>query len=62
MIPVAALKARITGSVSSRLQTLLSREETRKILTPVCLFYHYAYLMTLYSRGLWLQEGLYVKS
>lgn len=44
-----------------RLPAVLSREEVKKILSPVCPFHNYAYLATVYSCGLRLQEGLFLE-
>ena len=40
---------------------VLSRDEIKKILSLVRPFHNYAYLMTVYSCGLRLQEGLYLE-
>ena len=44
-----------------RLPAILSRDEVRKIFSLVRPFHNYAYLMTVYSCGLRLQEGLYLE-
>ena len=44
-----------------RLPAILSRDEVRKILSQVRPFHNYAYLVTVYSCGLRLQEGLYLE-
>ena len=44
-----------------RLPAVLSREEVKRILTKVDAFHNYVYLMTVYSCGLRLQEGLYLE-
>jgi len=44
-----------------RLPAVLSRDEVRKIFSLVRPFHNYAYLMTVYSCGLRLQEGLYLE-
>jgi len=44
-----------------RLPAVLSREEVKKIFSLVRPFHNYAYLMTVYSCGLRLQEGLYLE-
>jgi len=44
-----------------RLPVVLSREEVRKILSRVTTFHNYAYLQTVYSCGLRLQEGLFLE-
>jgi len=44
-----------------RLPAVLSREEIKKILAQVDTFHNYAYLTTVYSCGLRLQEGLYLE-
>ncbi len=44
-----------------RLPAVLSREEIKTILALVRPFHNYAYLMTVYSRGLRLQEGLFLE-
>jgi len=41
-----------------RLPAVLSREEVKRILAKVDAFHNYVYLMTVYSCGLRLQEGL----
>ena len=41
-----------------RLPAVLSREEVKKILAKVDAFHNYVYLVTVYSCGLRLQEGL----
>ncbi|MBU0729116.1 MAG: site-specific integrase [Proteobacteria bacterium] len=44
-----------------RLPAVLSREEVRKILSHVKTFHNYAYLWTVYSCGLRLQEALFLE-
>lgn len=44
-----------------RLPAVLSKEEIRKIFAQVRPFHNYAYLMTVYTCGLRLQEGLYLE-
>lgn len=44
-----------------RLPAVLSREEVGKILSRVNTFHNYAYLQTVYTCGLRLQEGLYLE-
>lgn len=44
-----------------RLPAVLSREEVKKVLAKVDTFHNYAYLATVYSCGLRLQEGLYLE-
>jgi site-specific recombinase XerD len=44
-----------------RLPAVLSREEVKRILTKVDAYHNYVYLMTVYSCGLRLQEGLYLE-
>jgi len=44
-----------------RLPAVLSRDEVRKIFSSVRPFHNYAYLVTVYSCGLRLQEGLYLE-
>ena len=44
-----------------RLPAILSREEVRKILSHVNTPHNYAYLQTVYSCGLRLQEGLFLE-
>jgi integrase len=44
-----------------RLPCVLSREELFRILSKVKTFHNYAYLFTVYSLGLRLQEGLYLQ-
>ncbi|MGV8058834.1 MAG: tyrosine-type recombinase/integrase [Smithellaceae bacterium] len=44
-----------------RLPAVLSREEIKTILSLVRPFHNYAYLMTVYSCGLRLQEGLFLE-
>jgi site-specific recombinase XerD len=44
-----------------RLPAILSREEVRKILSHVNTPHNYAYLKTVYSCGLRLQEGLFLE-
>lgn len=44
-----------------RLPAILSREEVRKILSHVNTLHNYAYLQTVYSCGLRLQEGLFLE-
>jgi len=44
-----------------RLPAVLSRDEVKRILTKVDAFHNYVYLMTVYSCGLRLQEGLYLE-
>ncbi len=44
-----------------RLPAVLSREEVKTILSQVKTFHNYAYLQTVYSCGLWLQEGLFLE-
>ena len=44
-----------------RLPAILSREEVRKILSHVTTFHNNAYLQTVYSCGLRLQEGLFLE-
>ncbi|MDO8724343.1 MAG: site-specific integrase [Syntrophales bacterium] len=44
-----------------RLPSVLSREEVKKIFSLVRPFHNYAYLVTVYSCGLRLQEGLYLE-
>lgn len=45
-----------------RLPAILAREEVRKILSHVTTFHNYAYLLTVYSCGLRLQEGLFLEA
>jgi len=44
-----------------RLPAVLSRDEVKKILSLVRPFHNYAYLVTVYSCGLRLQEGLFLE-
>ena len=44
-----------------RLPAVLSREEVKKLLTQVKGFHNYAYLLTVYTCGLRLQEGLFLE-
>ena len=44
-----------------RLPSVLSREEVKKILSKVKTYHNYAYLQTVYSCGLRLQEGLFLE-
>lgn len=44
-----------------RLPSILSREEVKKIFSHVNTFHNYAYLQTVYSCGLRLQEGLFLQ-
>jgi len=44
-----------------RLPSVLSRGEVRKIFSQVHTFHNYAYLQTVYSCGLRLQEGLFLE-
>ncbi len=44
-----------------RLPAVLSRDEVKKIFSLVRPFHNYAYLATVYSCGLRLQEGLYLE-
>ena len=44
-----------------RLPAVLSRDEIKKVLSLVRPFHNYAYLMTVYSCGLRLQEGLFLE-
>ncbi|MDM8515248.1 site-specific integrase [Desulfobacterales bacterium HSG16] len=44
-----------------RLPCVLSQEEVFQILNQVRTFHNYAYLSTIYSCGLRLQEGLYLQ-
>lgn len=44
-----------------RLPAVLSRDEVKRILAKVDTFHNYVYLMTVYSCGLRLQEGLYLE-
>lgn len=44
-----------------RLPAVLSREEVKRIMTKVSTFHNYAYLMTVYTCGLRLQEGLFLE-
>lgn len=44
-----------------RLPSILSREEVKKIFSLVNTFHNYAYLQTVYSCGLRLQEGLFLQ-
>jgi len=44
-----------------RLPAVLSRDEVKRILAKVDAFHNYVYLMTVYSCGLRLQEGLYLE-
>jgi len=44
-----------------RLPAILSREEVNQIFSHVSTFHNYAYLKTVYSCGLRLQEGLYLE-
>lgn len=44
-----------------RLPAVLSREEVKRVLAKVDTFHNYAYLATVYSCGLRLQEGLYLE-
>jgi integrase/recombinase XerD len=45
-----------------RLPAVLSREEVKRVLAKVDTFHNYAYLVTVYSCGLRLQEGLYLET
>ena len=40
---------------------MLSREEVKKVLSKVTTFHNYVYLMTVYTCGLRLQEGLFLE-
>lgn len=44
-----------------RLPAVLSREEVKRIMAKVAPFHNYAYLMTVYTCGLRLQEGLFLE-
>ena len=44
-----------------RLPAVLSREEVKRIMAKVSTFHNYAYLMTVYTCGLRLQEGLFLE-
>lgn len=44
-----------------RLPSVLSREEVKRVLGKVDTFHNYAYLTTVYTCGLRLQEGLYLE-
>ena len=44
-----------------RLPAVLSREEVKRVLGKVSTFHNYAYLMTVYTCGLRLQEGLFLE-
>jgi integrase/recombinase XerD len=44
-----------------RLPAVLSREEVKKVLARVTTFHNYVYLMTVYTCGLRLQEGLFLE-
>ncbi|MEA2082865.1 MAG: site-specific integrase [Thermodesulfobacteriota bacterium] len=44
-----------------RLPSVLSKEEIRTVFAKVRPFHNYAYLMTVYTCGLRLQEGLYLE-
>jgi integrase/recombinase XerD len=45
----------------TRLPAVLAREEVKSILVKVDTFHNYAFLVTVYSCGLRLQEGLYLQ-
>lgn len=51
----------IKAQSEMRLPCVLSREEVQKLLGCVKTFHNYAYLYTVYSCGLRLQEGLYLQ-
>ena len=44
-----------------RLPSVLSREEVERIIGNIATFHNYAYLLTVYSCGLRLQEGLFLQ-
>lgn len=44
-----------------RLPAVLSREEVKRVLSKVTTFHNYVYLMTVYTCGLRLQEGLFLE-
>lgn len=44
-----------------RLPTILFKEEVRRIFSSIITFHNYAYLATVYSCGLRLQEGLHLQ-
>ena len=51
----------LRAQTERRLPAVLSVEEVRKLLAQVKTFQNYAYLSTVYSCGLRLQEGLYLE-
>jgi integrase len=44
-----------------RLPAVLSRDEVKRIMAKISTFHNYAYLMTVYTCGLRLQEGLFLE-
>ena len=44
-----------------RLPAVLSRQEVKRVMAKVTTFHNYAYLMTVYTCGLRLQEGLFLE-
>jgi integrase len=51
----------IKAPTEKRLPSVLSREEVERILGNIATFHNYAYLSTVYSCGLRLQEGLFLQ-
>ena len=51
----------LKAQTEKRLPCVLSREEVFQILSKVNTFHNYAFLFTVYSLGLRLQEGLYLQ-
>jgi len=51
----------IKAPTEKRLPSVLSREEVEQILGNITTFHNYAYLSTVYSCGLRLQEGLFLQ-
>jgi site-specific recombinase XerD len=51
----------IKAPIEKRLPSVLSREEVERIIGNIATFHNYAYLLTVYSCGLRLQEGLFLQ-
>jgi site-specific recombinase XerD len=51
----------IKAPIEKRLPSVLSREEVERIIGNIATFHNYAYLSTVYSCGLRLQEGLFLQ-
>ena len=51
----------LKAQTEKRLPCVLSREEVFHVLSKVKTFHNYAYLFSIYSMGLRLQEGLYLQ-